>query len=94
MIDEHFGIVLVEFQANGCVCIAHNSAGPKYDIIQDNKGYLWEDENSLGDIFERAVCLDEKEFRNIQEKAFDGCRRFSHELFLEKFADSFMEAVR
>ena len=35
MRDEHFGIVVVELLAAGLVTIAHKSAGPKYDIIQE-----------------------------------------------------------
>ena len=33
MRNEHFGIAVVELMASGIVTIAHNSAGPKYDII-------------------------------------------------------------
>lgn len=33
MIDEHFGISLVEFLAAGLLVVAHNSAGPKMDIL-------------------------------------------------------------
>jgi len=47
---EHFGISIVEMMAAGIVVLADNSAGPKYDIIQQGnnsiKGYLCEtDEN-------------------------------------------------
>jgi len=30
---EHFGISIVEMMAAGIITIAHNSAGPKQDII-------------------------------------------------------------
>ena len=33
MVDEHFGISVVEFMAAGMIPIAHNSGGPKEDII-------------------------------------------------------------
>ena len=33
MRNEHFGIAVVELMASGIVTIAHNSAGPKEDII-------------------------------------------------------------
>jgi alpha-1,2-mannosyltransferase len=37
MRDEHFGISIIEMMASGLVTIAHNSAGPKHDIIGDSK---------------------------------------------------------
>lgn len=33
MKSEHFGISVVELMSSGCITIAHNSAGPKMDII-------------------------------------------------------------
>jgi alpha-1,2-mannosyltransferase len=33
MLDEHFGIVVVEYLAAGCVALAHNSGGVKADIV-------------------------------------------------------------
>eukprot|EP00249_Psilotum_nudum_P007213 c20401_g1_i1 orf=213-1646(-) len=38
MIDEHFGIVIVEYMAAGAIPIAHNSGGPKMDIVLDDDG--------------------------------------------------------
>jgi alpha-1,2-mannosyltransferase len=44
MRNEHFGIAVVELMASGMITIAHNSAGPKEDIIGGYKmgtiGYL------------------------------------------------------
>lgn len=33
MLEEHFGISIVEMMAAGLYTIAHNSGGPKDDII-------------------------------------------------------------
>lgn len=33
MKDEHFGIAVVELMASGIITVAHNSAGPRDDII-------------------------------------------------------------
>lgn len=39
---EHFGISLVEMLAAGLIVVAHNSAGPKMDILADEIGFLCE----------------------------------------------------
>lgn len=42
---EHFGIAIVELMSSGIITIAHNSAGPKGDIIGPSPepvGYLAE----------------------------------------------------
>lgn len=54
MIDEHFGIAIVEMLAGGMVVMAHNSAGPKTDILKKNGlefGKLCED----GDFYSTLV---------------------------------------
>ncbi|KAK9989570.1 hypothetical protein SO802_029809 [Lithocarpus litseifolius] len=38
MTDEHFGISVVEYMAAGAIPIAHNSAGPKMDIVLEEDG--------------------------------------------------------
>ena len=46
MKEEHFGISIVEMMSAGLIVIAHNSAGPKMDIIgtaQEKVGYLASD---------------------------------------------------
>ncbi len=43
MQNEQFGIAIVELMSSGIVVIAHNSAGPKFDIIGPSPkivGYL------------------------------------------------------
>jgi hypothetical protein len=38
MWNEHFGIGVVEYMAAGLVPVAHNSAGPKLDIVTEYDG--------------------------------------------------------
>lgn len=40
---EHFGITLVEMLAAGLIVVAHNSAGPKEDILTEDSGLLCDD---------------------------------------------------
>jgi alpha-1,2-mannosyltransferase len=49
MKEEHFGITIVEMMSAGLITIAHDSAGPKMDIIGDAQlpvGYLAGDKES------------------------------------------------
>jgi len=49
MKEEHFGITIVEMMASGLITIAHDSAGPKMDIIgsaKESVGYLARDLHS------------------------------------------------
>ena len=47
MESEHFGIAVVEMMAAGLIVLAHESAGPKTDIIKDSScGFLCTDEES------------------------------------------------
>ena len=49
---EHFGITVVEMLAAGLVTIAHDSAGPKFDIIQDSgkNGFLCKNQKEFVDV--------------------------------------------
>eukprot|EP00834_Sanchytrium_tribonematis_P003649 NODE_148_length_15570_cov_0.950100.p7 type:complete len:430 gc:universal NODE_148_length_15570_cov_0.950100:5705-4416(-) len=40
MIQEHFGIGIIEYMFSGCIAVAHNSGGPKLDIVKNGLGYL------------------------------------------------------
>jgi len=40
MKDEHFGISVIEMMSAGLITIAHNSAGPKKDIIGNSKNQV------------------------------------------------------
>lgn len=58
MEDEHFGISVVEMLAAGLVVIAHNSAGPKEDILvgaEKEFGFLADSLDDYSQLFERVV---------------------------------------
>lgn len=58
MKEEHFGISVVEMMAAGIVTIAHNSAGPKLDIIGKSDsvvGYLCDNEADYAANVERSI---------------------------------------
>jgi alpha-1,2-mannosyltransferase len=58
MVDEHFGISIVELLCAGMVVLAHNSAGPKEDILANNGetyGILCENDTYFEEL--KEVCL-------------------------------------
>eukprot|EP00005_Dracoamoeba_jomungandri_P003476 CAMPEP_0174259634 /NCGR_PEP_ID=MMETSP0439-20130205/8438_1 /TAXON_ID=0 /ORGANISM="Stereomyxa ramosa, Strain Chinc5" /LENGTH=101 /DNA_ID=CAMNT_0015343603 /DNA_START=1055 /DNA_END=1360 /DNA_ORIENTATION=+ len=87
---EHFGIGVVEMMASGVITIAHNSGGPKQDIIHHNKtGFL------ATTAFEYATYMDkilegqeqdEEFFQQMQEEARTSTQRFSESHFKKTFA--------
>ncbi|KRX03752.1 hypothetical protein PPERSA_04260 [Pseudocohnilembus persalinus] len=57
---EHFGIAIVEMMAGGLITIAHNSAGPKEDIIQNNdkqQGFLCDKEEDYIEALEKSIQI-------------------------------------
>jgi len=94
MQDEHFGIVVVELIAAGLVTIAHRSAGPKYDIIQENsltdpyfaKGFLAETESEF--VTHIKYVLDyygSKNIDDLMQKAREHSKTFSDQAFINEF---------
>ena len=63
MRNEHFGIAVVELMASGILTIAHNSAGPKEDIIGGTElpvGYLAETEEEYARFVKEAMLRFEQ----------------------------------
>lgn len=73
MENEHFGIVLPECMAAGCVMVAHNSGGPKDDILVDwqgNKvGYLADGEEGMASCLVEVLNSSDMERRTMVEAA-------------------------
>ena len=49
MVDEHFGICVVEYMAAGVVPLAHDSAGPRMDIVKEEEEGEEEEAGGGGD---------------------------------------------
>lgn len=99
MTDEHFGISVVEYMAAGVVPIAHNSAGPKMDIVQplllpdgneQATGFLASTVEEYADAITRVLTMDQRERLQIAAAAQQQASRFSTERFMAEFT----EAVR
>ncbi|KAK3042889.1 hypothetical protein RJ639_001162 [Escallonia herrerae] len=89
MIDEHFGICVVEYMAAGAIPIAHNSAGPKMDIIlaEDGKqtGFLAQSVQEYADAILKIIRMSEAERLEMATAARRRASRFSEQRFYEDF---------
>ncbi|CAG8486047.1 16674_t:CDS:10 [Dentiscutata erythropus] len=73
MWNEHFGIGVVEYMAAGIITVAHNSGGPKMDIVISHNGqrtgFLANDPETFASEIFKVFSLSDAEFRNIQINA-------------------------
>jgi alpha-1,2-mannosyltransferase len=86
MTDEHFGIGIIEYMASGVIPVAHNSAGPKMDIIVDyygrKVGYLAETQKEYTKEIRGVLEMNEDRVNEIRISARAAVKeRFSSEIF-------------
>uniref|UniRef100_A0A6G1SG94 GDP-Man:Man(3)GlcNAc(2)-PP-Dol alpha-1,2-mannosyltransferase n=1 Tax=Aceria tosichella TaxID=561515 RepID=A0A6G1SG94_9ACAR len=82
MVNEHFGIVMLEFMAAGLITIAHNSGGPKADIIDDQKnGFLCDDINDFAEKLALISKMSFQERQTIRKNAIEKSEKFSNARF-------------
>lgn len=86
MNNEHFGIGIVELMAGGLITIAHNSGGPRMDIITHKEnGFLAQTEEEYAQyMFEVAANYTDEQLNSMRNSARKSVERFSHELFEKK----------
>ncbi|KAK1409366.1 hypothetical protein QVD17_35892 [Tagetes erecta] len=89
MIDEHFGISVVEYMAAGAMPIAHNSAGPKMDIVLPEEGketgFLAQTVEEYADAILKILRMSESEKHEMAAAARRRASRFSEQRFYEDF---------
>lgn len=89
MTDEHFGISIVEYMAAGAIPIAHNSAGPKMDIVltEDGKkvGFLAQDVEEYKDAMLQVIRMSESERLEMAEAARQRAGKFSEQRFYQDY---------
>jgi alpha-1,2-mannosyltransferase len=86
MVDEHFGINVVEFMAAGLIPVAHASAGPLLDIVVPHDGeatgYHATDTESFAEQMQQVLELDEEEQLRMRSRARRlAVSKFSEEQF-------------
>jgi glycosyltransferase involved in cell wall biosynthesis len=79
MENEHFGIVIVEAMAAGCVPVVHDSGGPR-EIVTPSVGFRW---NSVNEAEEQITTLMQNEGlrQKLSRAAMDRSKLFSAERF-------------
>ncbi len=98
MVDEHFGIGVVEYMAAGVVALANNSGGPASDIIvpwRDARtgslqatGYLASTTEEYASALVNALCISDKEREKMCTAARNAIERFSESSFDAAFANA------
>lgn len=85
MWNEHFGICVVEGMAAGTIMLAHDSGGPKLDIVvqHSNKptGFLASDVDSYAAALKTIFTMSSTERLEMRENARQSIARFSEEEF-------------
>ncbi|KAG0298245.1 asparagine-linked glycosylation protein [Linnemannia gamsii] len=97
MLDEHFGIGVVEYMAAGLVPVAHNSAGPKMDIVRpynnEPTGYLASTPQEFADAIEKVLSAGDSTL-DMQLRARDSVQeRFSEKVFGDGFQKCLHKAL-
>ncbi|XP_022854574.1 GDP-Man:Man(3)GlcNAc(2)-PP-Dol alpha-1,2-mannosyltransferase-like isoform X2 [Olea europaea var. sylvestris] len=94
MVDEHFGISVVEYMASGAIPVAHNSAGPKMDIVLPEEGtqtgFLAQSVQDYADAILKIMTMPETERLEMAAAARRRALRFSK----RRFSEDFKAAIR
>lgn len=89
MVDEHFGIAVVEMMAAGLITVAHRSGGPLLDIVETSEasrlGFLAVTAEQYADTLRYILHMGPEEARGIRERARASVDRFSRKKFQEEF---------
>ena len=100
MLDEHFGICVVEYLAAGAVPIAHDSAGPKMDIVkpandeENSVGFLATTEVEYAAAMEKALTMDIGARYDMAARGRERSAMFSEEAFGKGLRDALSPLLR
>jgi alpha-1,2-mannosyltransferase len=88
MVDEHFGINVVEFMAAGVIPVTHASGGPLHDIVVpldgEATGFHARDPQSFANAMHTVLSMDKSEEQAMRIRARTwAVRAFAEERFVE-----------
>lgn len=96
MWNEHFGIGVVEMMAAGLLVVAHDSGGPKSDIIVPldgrQTGFLASSCEEYADCIKDALSMDRVSTRDMRQRARASALRFSDQVFSESFEAALIDS--
>ena len=96
MWNEHFGIGVVEMMAAGMVVVAHNSGGPKADIVVpfegQPSGFLASSREEYANAMWEALTMDEERRSRMRQRARASSLRFSDEVFSVSFKTTILDS--
>ncbi|KAJ3485386.1 hypothetical protein NLI96_g5000 [Meripilus lineatus] len=82
MVDEHFGISVVEFMAAGAIPVTHASGGPLNDIVVNFNGLPTDSPETFAEAFEKVLDLAPEEELALRTRTRTwAVQRFSQEEF-------------
>ncbi|EGG13977.1 glycosyltransferase [Cavenderia fasciculata] len=81
---EHFGIGVVELMAGGLIPVAHDSAGPKEDIVLPGTGFLATTKEQYANYIHEIIANKPK-YADMQKAARESTNRFSETTFIQQF---------
>jgi len=91
MKNEHFGIGIVEMMAAGLITVAHNSGGPKMDIVnQGETGCLAYDQEEYVNTLLNIVKKDKNTLNKLRSEA----RKFTQKFCSENFSKTLIKIIQ
>ncbi|KAG8959236.1 asparagine-linked glycosylation protein [Tulasnella sp. 419] len=92
MVDEHFGINIVEYMAAGLIPLVHASGGPLNDIVVPSEsgeptGYHATTPESYSKALERIFAMSAEEEKDMRLRAKAGAKRFGAQEFEKSWED-------
>ena len=93
MWNEHFGIGIVEMMAAGLIVVAHNSGGPKSDIVTPGQtGFLASTAQEYAEAIHQALTLEPAQAAQLRQRAQSSALRFSDQVFCKSFQQVILNA--